>query len=56
MSKPNIKCLQNKAVAVLSYGLHNKHNHPDMLHMKQLFDEGFEIVPTISHVVIKLDL
>lgn len=56
MSKPNIKCSEDKAVAVLSYGLHNKHNHPDMLHMKQLFDEGFEIVPTISRAVIKLDL
>lgn len=56
MSKPKIKGACGKKKAVLSYGIHNIHHHPDNLHMKQISEIGYEIIPTIGKVHIHLDL
>jgi beta-lactamase superfamily II metal-dependent hydrolase len=56
MSEPNIKEAIYNRKAILSYGIHNKHNHPDMLNMKLLFDKGYEIIPTAESDSIVLHL
>lgn len=56
MSEPNIKPASDIKIAVLSYGVHNNHHHPDMLHMQQLYEKGYEILPTIGLDIIEYDL
>lgn len=56
MSKPSIEVADNKKKAILSYGIHNSYGHPDKLHMKQISDMGYEIIPTVGKVSIRLKL
>ena len=56
MSKPLITAAKNKKKAILSYGIQNKFHHPNELHMRQISDMGYEIIPTVGKVHIHLDL
>lgn len=56
MLKPLIKAADNVKKAILSYGIHNSYGHPDRLHMKQINDMGYEIIPTVGKVKIHLKL
>ena len=56
MSSPRIKASCGVKRAILSYGIHNKHGHPDGLHMKQIYDMGYQIISTVGKEEIKLDL
>lgn len=56
MSKPLITAAKNRKIAILSYGIQNKFHHPNELHMRQISDMGYEIIPTVGKVYIRLDL
>lgn len=56
MSTPKIKASCGVNKAVLSYGIRNKHGHPDGLHMQQIYDEGYQIIPTVGKEKIRLNL
>lgn len=56
MSRPKIKSAKGKKKAILSYGIHNHHHHPDNLHIKQLNEMGYSIIPTIGKYKIRLHI
>lgn len=56
MSKPLIRAAKSKKKAILSYGIQNKFHHPNELHMRQISDMGYEIIPTVGKTRIHLDL